>query len=440
MPTYYLETFGCSLNRSDSEYMAARLEEAGFACCGSPDQADVVILNTCTVKDRTFLNFKKRLSDYEKLRKQGGGTPAIVIAGCIPAAQPGLPLLSPYSLLGPDALADVVEISRAALDGAAVRRLHSPSDMPRLNQPVRQANPVIAIVPIAAGCLGECAYCQTRLARGRLRSYPAPDVARHVRSALIQGAREIWLTAQDAGAWGMDIGSRLPDLVRMLLDLSGDFRVRLGMANPDHLGLFMSDLIPLFEDGRLFRFLHMPLQSGSDRVLSAMSRRYQAGDFLRLCGGLRDYDPDFTIATDVIAGFPCEEEKDFLATLDVIEQANPAVVNRSKFSPRPGTPASRLRGLPQSVISERSRRLAALVERLSAEHNRRRVGREEDILVDTQKRPDSRIGRDRWYKSVILPQKAFSRKDWEGIVPGTFARVRITGFETWHLVCGPVAE
>jgi len=439
---YFIETYGCSLNFSDTEYMEGRLRDAGFVPAGSPETADVVVLNTCTVKDRTFFNFLSRLKYYDGLRKRHGkeGIPALVIAGCIPRANPGDPALEGRSTLGTDAIGEVAEVAEAALRSTVLRRIEPRKALPRLNQTLVRRHPAIEIVPISKGCLGECFYCQTRLARGRLASYPAGDIVRQIEGALKQGVREIWITSQDTGAWGIDAGSSLPVLLRQVLKIPGSFRVRLGMANPDHVFPLLPSLLEIFQDEKMYRFLHLPLQSGSDDVLKAMNRRYTVSRFLDICGAASSMFSDFSIATDVIVGYPGETDVDFEKTLDVIKEVRPSVVNRSRFSPRPHTRASLLPGLPSRVVRDRSRRLTRLIERISRENNRSFMGWRGTALIDMRKRGDSVIARNGSYKAIILPSPRDSGRGKSMLEPGMFREVEIVDFTTYHLVGKPIKK
>ena len=442
MNRYFIETHGCSLNFSDSEYMEGRLEEAGFLRAENPESADIIILNTCTVKDRTYYNFLNRLSFYEKIQRQKGEgkSPALLIAGCIPKAMPDDPHLASHAILGADAIGEVAEVAESVLRGETPHRIEPLHPVSRLNLPIRRRNPVIEILPIARGCLGACAYCQTRAARGELKSYPAEDIVHHARKALEEGVREIWLTAQDTGAWGLDTDSSLPELISAILAISGDFRVRLGMANPNHVAQFTAPLLELFADRRLFRFLHLPLQSGSNRVLKSMNRNYTVNDFLRICETFYARDPDFSIATDVIAGLPGETDEDFQRTLDVLEKVRTAVINRSRYSPRPGTPAALMPQHTQAVISDRSRRLTEIVERISLEKNRRWVGERCQVLIDVCKRDGSVISRNDYYKSIVISLAGRSPEETARLKPGIFCEVEVREATIYHLIAEPMRQ
>jgi threonylcarbamoyladenosine tRNA methylthiotransferase CDKAL1 len=437
---YYIETYGCSLNYSDTEYMEGRLQEAGFEACQDTNLANIIIINTCTVKDRTFLEFEKRIKYYTDLKEQKkgkGNLLAIVVAGCIPQANPEDPILQPFALIGPYCISEIADIAESALKGETPRHLKTDSQYPRLNRFHVPSNPVIDILPISRGCLGACSYCQTRFARGNLASYSLEEIIKQFQTSLEKGAREIWLTSQDTGAWGLDIGKSLPDLLENLLEIPGDYRIRLGMANPNHILPYINPLMDIFSDERMFRFLHLPLQSGSDDILNKMNRLYTRDQYLGICEILYTRDPDFSISTDVIVGFPGETEADFEKTLDILKRIKPSVVNRSKFSARPKTPASHMPQLPSRIISKRSQRLARLVEDLSMENNRRWVGRSCRVLVDDRKKEGSVVSRNNWYKPVVIQLNTRKGESGFGIDLGGFYSVRIRDASTYHLLGSP---
>lgn len=435
-----METYGCSLNISDTEYMEGRLREAGFIPEENPENADAIIINSCTVKTRTYLEFLKRLKFFEEMKRRketAGAAFALVIAGCIPKANPLEPALGPYALAGTDSISEIAEVAKAALSGDIQKRIDPHVKKTRLNKPHPRRHPVIEIVPIAKGCLGLCSYCQTRLARGSLESYPSDEIVRQIHTSLDEGAREIWLTAQDTGAWGKDLGSSLPALLEEILKIPGDFRIRIGMANPNHMLLFLGPLLDLFSDERLYKFIHLPLQSGSDRILDLMNRKYTAREFMDICETIYCRDAYFSISTDVIVGFPGETEEDFERTLETLRHIRPAVVNRAKYSPRPHTPAAGMSQLPSRVVTERSQRLARLVENLSFENNKRFLGRICRVMIDDQKKEGSVVSRNEYYKPVVIPLGRGDNGNADGPGLGLLCDVTIVESKTYHLIGMP---
>jgi threonylcarbamoyladenosine tRNA methylthiotransferase CDKAL1 len=436
----YIETYGCSLNIADSEVMAGLLGASGYVIVSSPAEADAIILNSCTVKEKTFRTFVQRLSELDTLSRNTLGSaphPKIIVTGCIPKPYASTPLLENHCFLGVDAMGDIASVVERALRGERVQSLDG-TPLPRLNVPKLRTQKVIEIIPIAQGCVGNCAYCQTRIARGSLRSYPVEEILSHVRCALRGGIKEIWLTAQDTGAYGRDIETDVVQLLRALISLPGDFQIRLGMTNPNFALEHLDGLLSVFQSPKLFRFLHIPLQAGSDRVLRAMNRAYTARDFLTICEAFRSEFDRFSIATDVICGFPGETDDDFASTLRILEEVKPAVVNRSRFCARPFTPAAEMTPLPQQVVAERSRRLARLVEHLSYEDNQTWLRWQGSVLVDQQKKTHNLLGRNCAYKPIVIDRESPTNTADSGtrksITLGDRVDVRIIGATTFHLI------
>jgi len=231
-------------------------------------------------------------------------------------------------------------------------------------------------VVIAQGCTSGCTYCFSRLARGRLSSVPVGEVVRRVRDATARGIREIRLTGLDTAAWGEDLAGpeRLPELLGSVAKVPGDFQVRVGMMSPQSLEPHRDAYFDALARAPFYRFLHLPLQSGSDRILDAMRRGYHTDLFRRQVDAARRRLPDVHLATDVIVGFPGETEDDFRATEELLEATGPETVNVTRFSPRPGTPAARLPPLPPRVAKRRSRALASLRQRISRTRLERWIG------------------------------------------------------------------
>ncbi len=384
------------MNRADSFIMIKLLEEAGLSRVNSPEEADVIILNTCNVKTPTehkMINRARYLSEKAPL----------IAAGCMAKSQPER--LRPFSraLVAPRAVNRIVDAVQMVLSGGTAEFLRD-EYVDKAKPAQSEVSDVIGIVPIAEGCLGTCTYCITRLARGRLRSFPLDSVIRAVKELVGQGKVEIWLTAQDTGVYGWDMGTNLADLLGQISKIPGDFRVRVGMMTPDSALQILHELLRSYESDKVYDFFHLPVQSGSNRVLKIMGRKYTSEDFLNLVKEIRSWNPEATISTDVIVGFPTETEEDFQRTLEVIRLSEPDVVNISKFGARPKTPASKMEQLPERVKKERAKILMELVNEIKLKRNRRYLG-EEVLAVVTEKGPKGFQGRTQNYKPVALKGK-----------------------------------
>ncbi|MBN2250501.1 MAG: tRNA (N(6)-L-threonylcarbamoyladenosine(37)-C(2))-methylthiotransferase [Candidatus Altiarchaeota archaeon] len=390
-----METYGCAVNKADSEAMAGLLASRDF---NTGHGKKILIINTCTVKGPTERKIIKRL---EALKGKGIG---IIVTGCLPKADPGIAERFPeYSFLGTN-VSDILDAVECAREGERLVRIGDGGCRPGCLK-VRE-NPLREIIPVSSGCLGNCAYCIVKKIRGRLESYPAEDIIKNVEKAACEGVREIWLTSQDTGAYGKDIGESLPHLLKEVSAVKGDYMIRVGMMNPNHVLGFLDELITAYQDRRIYKFLHIPVQSGDDSVLNDMGRRYTAGDYGRIVSGFREQIPDVTISTDVICGFPTEDDAAFRNTLKLIEDTKPDVLNISRFWSRPGTEAAEMKQLPGRVTNERSRRVSKSFREIGLKNNRLWLGWEGKALVSETGHKKSFCARNHAYKPIIIKTNA----------------------------------
>lgn len=391
-------TYGCSTNVADSEVMAGLLKKASFEIVSTPDNADVVIINSCTVKGPTENAFYKKLAELDILGKP------IVVAGCIPQSEDDLSKLEGHSLIGTYQITNIVEVVEETLNGSTVSLLKV-EQIPRLNLPKVRKNPLIEIVPIASGCEGTCSYCKVKYARGKLYSYPIDEIVMHIKGALNSGAQEIWLTSQDTGCYGRDINTSLPILLREVMAIPKDFKIRLGMANPNYVLEYLDDLILMYRNEKLFKFIHIPVQSGNDDILFLMHRKYKVNDFKFIVRRLREEIPNISLATDIICGFPTESKKQFEDSVALIREIQPEVLNRSRFWPRSGTVAAEMRQHTGRLTKQRSTELSRIFNELAFEKNKRMIGWEGKILIDEEGKGGTWVGRTPNYRPVIVMGK-----------------------------------
>ena len=414
----YVKSFGCSANLADGEVIAGCLSKAGFEVVDEPQDAEILLYNTCAVKSPT----ENRVIDI--LRKAPRDK-RLVVTGC-------LPLINFERLknevefdgvTGPAPGAKIVEILCRVAAGEKVVYLLGVSK-PSLCLPRIPVNPVVSIVPINYGCLGNCSYCCVHFARGRLRSYLIDEIVERVKQDLVSGAREVWLTSQDTACYGKDIGASLADLLRRICEIEGEFFVRVGMMNPNHVMEMLDELVETYKCGRVFKFLHLPVQSGDDEVLELMNRRYTVEEFKTVVQAFREEIPRLTLSTDVICGFPGESRDAFENTKKLIAEVQPDIVNVSKFFSRPRTPAEKMVSLPPKEVKMRSREVAELARRISFERNRTWMGWEGTVLFDEKGKGESWMGRNFAYKPIVV-------KGSESLV-GTFVQVRVVNaFSTY---------
>jgi len=384
----FVKTFGCELNRADSEVIAELLNCNSIGITDSEGDADAVVVNTCTVREETESKVLQYISSV--------GNKRVVATGCMAAAQPGL-LRSIYPEISIVTINNLHDLVRALRD-----RVVSVKKGGSYPAPAPFKSGVVHTIPISRGCIGECSYCIARLARGGLSSTPPEVILSIVESATSSGALEIRLAAQDAGAYGLDIGHSLISLLRLVAALPYDFRIRVGMFKLSSVWAFFDELMDCYASKKIYKFVHMPLQSGSDHVLSLMHRGYTVGMYLEAVKRMRSRFPEITLATDIIVGYPGETEDDFKETCEVVEAITPDKIHISRFTPRPHTPASLLEQVPEPVKKARSRILARKKISIQASRNKKWIGREVEATILASRKGIGAIARTDEYKPVLL--------------------------------------
>ncbi len=421
----YIKTYGCTLNRADSDIMAGLLEGGGVEVVGSERDAEVIVLNTCTVKRPTE---QRILDNIKRLVK---GDARLVVAGCMAGANADvIRKHAPNAVIVTTGSIDrIVDAVADANNGAASDySRHAGPDKPAL---LKANGSVIARVPVSEGCLSACSFCETRFARGRLNSFPEDVILRAVENAAKAGSKEIELTSQDMGAYGADRKTDIAGLMREISEIDGDFKVRIGMLNPDHLHKYIDELIAAFDSDRFYRFLHLPVQAGSDRVLMDMGRGCGSGTFMDHVKRLRRGVKGIAIETDIIVGYPTETEEDFDETLGLLKTARPDMINISRFGAREHTRASRLRQLGQLEIKRRSVAASRLARRIQKEKNVSYVGRTIPVLL-TEPARGSLNGRTDSYRQVVVRDC-----DAGGLAAGGYADLNVYSASSNALYCRP---
>ncbi|MCS7136423.1 MAG: tRNA (N(6)-L-threonylcarbamoyladenosine(37)-C(2))-methylthiotransferase [Nitrososphaerota archaeon] len=397
----YAEVYGCAANQADGEILLGLLEEAGFSIVNDPDEADLNVLVTCAVKKPTS---DRMIERAKKLHESGK---PLLVAGCMVTAEfEAIRKVAPSAIfLGPRDFYKVFEVigSRVSLEHIhTFSNIHSKLGLHRYRK-----NRVIGIVPVSEGCRwARCTFCIVPIARGPFFSYPMNEVVNEARRMLEDGCREIWLTSQDMGSYGLDLGrNMLPDLINEVAGLQGKFFIRVGMMNPIYLSPILDDLITSYLNPKVFKFLHLPLQSGSAKVLRDMGRGYTPQLFKRIVEKFKTSIPELTLATDIIVGYPTETDEDFEMSIKLLDEIKPDIVNISKFYPRPGTPADKLPRLSSRVVDERSKIMTEICKELSIKSNERWVGWYGLALVDELGRYGEMVCRNTSYKPIVLNTK-----------------------------------
>ncbi len=425
----HIESYGCTANQADGEIMAGLLKGVGHDIVEGPNIADLIIVNSCIVKTPTEDKLIFRLSE---LAKKYPGKP-LIITGCAPEAiADRLKSVAPNAnLVSTHHIKKITQAVKAISNGRHIELIGETDDI-KLGFPRIRKNPMIAIVQIASGCIGECAYCETRFAKGGLHSFPKGKIIDEVKNAVAEGCKEIWLTAEDTAAYGLDISGepKLPALLNSITKIPGEFSVRVGMATPSSVLPILDDLIKAYNSPRIYKFLHIPVQSGSDDTLISMNRRYLASDFVRI---VEEFRAAYRcqIWTDVIVGYPSETTAQFDSTLDLLRLTKPDFVNVSKFGTRPGTPASKLAQLSNDVIKERSRKASQLASELALATNKKWVEWAGEALISMPgKERGQWIARNFAYKPIIINKR--------GELLGEKLKVRVLDATPAALVGWPV--
>lgn len=416
----YVKTMGCAHNSSDSEFMMGLLQDHGYKLTDSLDDADVCLVNSCTVKNPSQ-DSAVNLTN----RARAAGKP-VILSGCVPSADSSVTEgLDGVSLLGVTQIDRIVEVVEQAMEGNNVQLLGHRRALPSLDLPKVRRNSCIEIIPISGGCLGNCSYCKTKHARGKLSSYTTKAIIDRALLGASEGASEIWLASEDTGAYGLDIGTNIANLLNSLADaLPQGVMLKLGMTNPPYMLAHVAAIAEVMKRPNVFAFIHIPVQSGSDNVLKAMVREYTVEEFSRLVDGLRELVPEVLVATDVICGFPAESEDDHRGTLDLVRKYKFPVLNISQFYPRPGTAAAKMKRLPGHVAKDRSREMTNLFDTYTTNDNM--VGREEIVwFSDTEMKHNQTVGHTKGYVKVVVKR--------EDDLLGKRAVVRITEATKWHL-------
>uniref|UniRef100_A0A7M5WLE1 tRNA-t(6)A37 methylthiotransferase n=2 Tax=Clytia hemisphaerica TaxID=252671 RepID=A0A7M5WLE1_9CNID len=272
----------------------------------------------------------------------------------------------------------------------------------KLDLPKIRKNPLIEIIAINTGCLNQCTYCKTKHARGELGSYPPEELVERVKQSFEEGVVELWLTSEDTGAYGKDIGVRLPDLLWQIIEvIPKGCMMRIGMTNPPYIQEYLPEMAEILNDERVYSFLHIPVQSASNGVLNDMKREYTIQDFKHTVDFLKARVPELTVATDLICGFPTETEEDFGESCKLVEEYQFPSLFINQFFPRPGTPAAKMRRIPTDEVKDRTKRVSAIFQSyFPYEH---KMGRKQRVLItEIAKDGVHYVGHNKTYDQVLV--------------------------------------
>ena len=403
--TFKIKSFGCQMNVYDGERMAELLGSTGMNAAAAGEDADLIVLNTCHIREKAV---DKAYSDVGRLRREDGSKPLIALAGCVAQAEGAeakrrSPLID--MVVGPQAYHRLPQMVAAAARGGRP----VDTDMPAISKfdafPARRRASPSAFLTVQEGCDKFCTYCVVPYTRGAEISRPWGDIVTEAHQLVDAGAREIVLLGQNVNAW-LDGKSGLAGLIRELAGIDRLERIRYTTSHPVNMG---DELIAAHaEVDKLMPYLHLPVQSGSDRVLKAMNRSHTVQSYLATIGKMRAARPDVAISGDFIVGFPGESEEDFEATLRIVDEVRYASAYSFKYSPRPGTPAATMEDqIPREIMDDRLQRLQARIGEHQLAFNRSKVGMQTQVLIERSGRlAGQMIGKSPWLQSVHVDTAA----------------------------------
>ena len=397
MAKIFVEAYGCSASFADSEMISGLIVNGGHTLATDSSESDLNLIVTCSVKDTTANKMMHRIKSLK--------TKPLIVAGCLPKAEKeNVEKFSENaSLLGPSSLGKTLEVINSTLGGRKQIALED-SDLSKVGLPKVRLNSAVGIVEIASGCMSECTFCQTKLAKGDLSSYRLGDIVRQVQTEIKEGCKEVWLTSTDNGCYGFDIGTDLPTLVNAVSEIPKDFMIRVGMMNPMYMPRIKQELVESYDNEKVFKFLHVPVQSGSDKVLNDMKRGHTVETFRDVTQQFREKFGKFTISTDIIVGFPTETEVDFQMTMELLKETRPDIGNLSRYSPRPGTDAAEMTQIDVSEVKRRSKIAYELICEISKENNERWIGWKGEAVFDEEFK-DQKRGRNFAYKPIFVNEE-----------------------------------
>ncbi|OWT33786.1 threonylcarbamoyladenosine tRNA methylthiotransferase [Methanobrevibacter sp. 87.7] len=417
-----IETFGCIYNKADSQIMAGVLAKNNMELVDNVEDADVIIVNTCYVKLPTESKVTNRIQKLQKTYPDK----KVIVSGCMVEIDPEkIDKITEEgtSWIGPHQLDKTAEVVKAAYNGKTLRE-DGLSKKSKVGVKKFSEDKKVHIIQICEGCMGKCTFCCTRLARGPLHSYPIEDIKNEAKEAIENGCVEIELTAQDTAAFGHDTHEKLSTLIREVASLDGNFRIRIGMMHPKNIFDDVDGIIEAFKLPKVYKFMHLPVQTGSDKVLKEMNRRHTIGEYKDFVSKVREAIPEITIATDIIVGYPTETDKDFNETIKLLHELKPSIVHLSKYQHRKGALSSSLKAIPFDVMKKRSKKLTKIISEITKEENDRLLGQTLETLIVEKGSKGGYIGKTNSYLPVVVDDAEI----------GSFVNVKIVETTSTYLI------
>jgi len=390
----YFETYGCTANQNSTEIMKGLVKTAKLNVTENIDYADIIVINSCIVKEPTEEKIRHKVEVLLRKRKK------VILAGCMPRLNRKKLQFENLYLLDTRSIRKITELIKDIINGTYLedKYLKSSNEI-KLNLPKIPKEKTIGITQISEGCQGTCSYCIVRLAKGKLNSYPQGKILSSITQDVKNGCKEIWITSSDNANYGNENEEyNLPELLNKILEIKGNFKIRLGMCNPNNVLKILPELIDVFKNSKMFRFLHLPIQSGSNNVLEDMNRKYKTKDILKIISEFKTEIPEMIFSTDIIVGYPTETKEDFNETIKLIKKINPEILNRSNYGKRPNTPASRLKEISKDEMKERSNELMKLHLEICKNNQEKYKDWEGKVLVDSKGFGNTYLARSDNYK------------------------------------------
>lgn len=417
----YIDTYGCTFNQADSEIMAGLLREEGYKLVETAKNAQVILVNTCYVKlptEQKVINRIIKLKEEFPRKK-------LIITGCmVEIDQDKLEKIAPEAgWIGPHQIKSTPQVVESILNGKMIR-LTGAENINKVCLPKIRHNQFIHTIQICEGCDGICSYCCTRIARGKLKSYPVELIRKEALDAVHDGCVEIQLTAQDTAAYGKDVGTSLSKLINSVTSVEGKYRVRIGMMHPKSVLDNVDELIQAFKSEKVYNFIHLPLQSGNDGVLEDMNRDHTVREFTDIVSSFRQEIPEISLSTDIIVGYPTETKQAFQDTLNIIDEIEPDFLHISKYHHRPGSYSSKLDEIDHPTMKERSSKLNELKTKIALKINQRLLDKNLDVLITGKGSKGGFIGRTNSYKTVVVDDASL----------GNYVNVKITEVKGTYLM------
>ncbi len=401
----YFETYGCTANQNSSEIMKGLVRKAGLNLTESIDFAEIIVINSCIVKEATQEKIRRKIQDLiEQTDKK------IILAGCMSNQVKDLfpeYLGTRFFLLETSQIKNILELIQDIQNKVyySEKYLKRRKEI-KLNLPKIPTHKFIGTTQISEGCLGDCSYCIVRIAKGKLFSYPQERILESIKNDLQAGCKEIWITSQDNASYGNDENKNsLPELLNEILNFKERFYLRIGMMNPNNVLKILPELIEIYKHPKMFKFLHIPIQSGSNKVLKEMNRKYSREDVLKIISEFKKEIPEITISTDIIIGYPTETQDDWEQTIDIIKQIKPEILNRSNFGARPGTPAEKLKQIDSEIMNLRANEIMKLHLAICRQNKKQYLGKDLEVLIDQKGFENTWLGRTENYKLVAVQSR-----------------------------------